>query len=135
MDRRSAYSRRSSSTSSFERATVRPSGEAQQPQQQRLLGMHPVLRLIPDPGVRAVDHLVGYLLTAMGRKAMQDKDVILRLADELLVQLIDGEHKRSFVCLFLLAHARPDVRIQDVGAGRRLSRVVDQLDRPTGLAG
>ena len=50
--------------------------------------------------------------------------------DELLVELVAAEHQLAFVRLVLLPHARPHVGVQDVGAGRRLGRVVDR-PRPT----
>ena len=55
--------------------------------------------------------------------------------DELLVELVGGEHERALVGLGLLAHARPDVRVQDVGPGRRLDRVVGDLDGAARLRG
>src|SRR5206468_9679598 len=75
IDKRSAYSSRTASTVSFARGTgesyrrrsVRLGlDHAEQPEQQRLLGVHPVLGLVPHDGVRAVEHLVRDLHTAMG---------------------------------------------------------------------
>ena len=43
----------------------------QQPHQQRLLGVQPVLGLVPHRAVRAVDHLVGDLVSPVSRKAVQ----------------------------------------------------------------
>src|SRR5215471_2912298 len=52
-------------------SVVQPSGSLQQPGQQRLLRVQPVLRLIPDDTGRAVDHLGGDLLAAMRGQAVQ----------------------------------------------------------------
>ncbi len=81
IDRRSAYSRRAASTASFARGmllAILPgagSGYTEEPEQQRLLRVHPVLGLIPHRGVGSVDDLVGDLLPPMGRQAVKDGDV------------------------------------------------------------
>src|SRR5437879_10439433 len=60
-------------------ASLRP---LQQPHQQRLLGVQPVLGLVPDRAARSVHHLVGDLVPAMGRKAMQHNGFRVRQPDE-----------------------------------------------------
>ena len=49
----------------------------QQPHQQRLLRVQPVLGLVPHRAVRAVDHLVGDLVAAVRRKAVQHNGIRL----------------------------------------------------------
>src|SRR5262245_53063419 len=94
MASRSAYSWISASTVSFARGIRRApprmsprrpprpprppvwrSIQSQQPEQEGLLGVHAVLGLIPDGGLRAVDHLVGDLLAPVCRQAVQDDRV------------------------------------------------------------
>jgi len=48
----------------------------QQPSQNALLHVHPVAGLPDDGTLRAVDHLVGDFLAAMGRQAVQEKGVL-----------------------------------------------------------
>src|SRR5258705_13317704 len=50
----------------------------QQPRQQRLLGMQPVLRLIPHGALRSVDHLVSDFVSTVRRKAVQHNRIPLR---------------------------------------------------------
>ncbi len=41
-----------------------------QPHQQSILGVQPVLRLVPDDGVVTLDYVVGDLFAAMGRQTV-----------------------------------------------------------------
>src|SRR5882724_9102666 len=45
---------------------------------QRLLGVQPVLGLVPDHALRPVDHLGGDLLAAVRGQAVHEKRVLLR---------------------------------------------------------
>src|SRR5581483_1257539 len=133
IDRRSAYSRRMASTASFTRGTTRTSPRrserAEQPEQKRLLGVHPVLGLVPHGRMRSVDHLGGDLLPAVRGQAVQDHDVGLGKLHLALVDLVGGEHERPLLRLRFLPHARPNVGVQDVGSSTRLDRVVQHPHR------
>src|SRR4249920_3867256 len=56
-----------------DRVSRRPtSGQAEQEQEQRLLGVHAVLGLVPHRRRRAVDHVVGDLISPVRGEAVQD---------------------------------------------------------------
>ena len=54
----------------------------QQPGQDRLLGVPTVLGLVPDGALRAVDHLGGDLLAAVGGQAVQHDRVRVGVAEQ-----------------------------------------------------
>ena len=57
---------------------VMPSTAAEAPGEDALLRMQPVLGLVEDDRLRAVDDLVRDLLAAMGRQAMHEDRVLAR---------------------------------------------------------
>ena len=107
----------------------------QQPHQQCLLGVQPVLGLVPHRAVRPVDHLVGDLVPAVGGKAVQHNGFGVRAVDESRVDLERPERPHPVQAVVLLTHRRPGVGDQHVGAvGGRL-RVGGHGDRRAGLGG
>src|ERR687888_1482379 len=96
--------------------------------------MEAVLRLVPDGRLRSVEHLLGDLLPVVRRQAVEDDCAVAGEPDELLVDAEAGEVAEPPLALFLLPHARPDVRVEDIGAAGRLARIVEELDRAACLA-
>src|SRR5438132_1465608 len=108
MEMRSAYSCSNASTTSFARG-MRPilvrrpdrvacgrarwSGPPQEPEQQGLLRVETILRLVPHHRMGAVDDLVGDLLPAVGGQAVHDDRVGLGPVHSGLVQLEALEHE------------------------------------------
>src|SRR5881409_2856780 len=68
---------------------------SQQRQDDRLLGVETVLRLVEGDRVRAVEHRVGDLLAAMGGQAVHDQHRGLREAHDRLVDLVAAERDRK----------------------------------------
>src|SRR5437867_1840782 len=101
---------------------------SQQRQDDRLLGVEPVLRLVEGDRVRAVEHRVGDLLAPMGGQAVHDQHRGLREAHDRLVDLVAAERLLTPRSLRLLSHARPHVGVDHVGPGRGLPRVLGDLD-------
>ena len=94
-------------------------------------GGPPVGRLAPDQRVRPLEHVVGDLLAAVCRQTVQDDGVGRRLLDQVAV---DGEAREGGqACrpLLLLAHARPHVGVEHVGALGGATGVVGHLHGPT----
>src|SRR2546421_7079216 len=87
MARSSAYSERIASTCSL----VRGMRLGDEPGQEGLLRMQPVLRLVPHGGVRTIDHLVGDLLAPVRGQAVQHQDVLLRPGHHGIVDAVRGE--------------------------------------------
>src|SRR6266508_5163584 len=54
----------------------------------RLLGVETVLRLVPDRGLRAIQHVLGDLLAVVRREAVEDDRVVARPRDEIRVDAI-----------------------------------------------
>ena len=59
-------------------ADAEVTARSKQPDQQRLLGVQAVLRLVPDDALRSVDDVGGDLVAAVGREAVQEDRVGLR---------------------------------------------------------
>ena len=62
-----------------------------QERQQRLLGMQPVLGLVEDERMRAVDDRRGDLFATVGRQAVQHHDVVVGDRDQPVIELVAGE--------------------------------------------
>src|SRR5436305_15292847 len=111
-ERRSRYSFRTASTCSLARGMtpiVGGSGRAEQPEQQGLLRMQPVLGLVPHARVRPVDDLVGHLLAPVGREAVQHPDIRSGPVHGLLLQPVGEEREAPIRGLLVLSLAVPDV--------------------------
>ena len=116
-------------------------------------GVHSVLGLIEDDGLRAFEHLVGDLhlgdaelfadLAAdggvevvEGRQAVHQHGVVARSLHQLVVDLI-GEQIRNALGpdLVRLAHGHPHVGIDDVGAPDGFGGLGAEIDGGAGLGG
>src|SRR6266516_2310536 len=102
--------------------------------QQGLLGMKTVLGLVPDGRPRPVQDALGDLLAVMRGQAMEHDHFVVCPRNELGVDAVAGEVAEPALALLLLAHRRPDVGVEDVGACRSGVWIVDELDRAAGLA-
>ena len=89
--------------------------------------MEPVLRLVPDGGLRAVDHRARHLVAAMGRQAMHEDRVPLGSAHQGFVDLERPECAFSLL-LVVIAHGYPDIGDDAVRAARGGNRVLAHLD-------
>src|SRR6476659_3040171 len=101
--------------------------------EQGLLRVQAVLGLVPDRRARPVEHVLGDLLAVVGGEAVEDYRVVIREPDELGVDAEPFQVAQPPLALFLLAHARPDVGAEDVGAHCRRARVLGELDLAAGL--
>src|SRR6476620_2081384 len=88
-----------------------PSLLGEQHLQQRLLRVQPVLGLVPDGGVLAVEDVGGDLLAGVRGQAVQDDGAVLGGGEQVGVELERGEVGAPAGGLLLVAHADPDVRI------------------------
>ena len=119
------------------RSPARSSMLLQQPGEQRLLGVQPVLGLVPDGALRPVDDLGGDLLAAVGRQAVQDDGVVGGPAER---GLVDGVRAGTARCA--VARTRPPApstpRCRWPARRRRRRRPrgsAVQRDRAAGLGG
>ena len=104
-------------------------GALQQPGQQRLLGVQPVLRLVPDRAARAVEHRVGDLVAAVRGQAVQGDRAGRGAVEQRVVDLQGAERRRPVAAVGLLPHRDPGVGDDDLGAVDRGVRVGDQRRR------
>src|SRR5690242_19573722 len=80
--------------------------------QQRLLGVQPVLRLVPDGGGVGVEDVGFDLLARVGGQAVEDDRPVLGGGEQVGVEPERGEVGAATVGLGLeVVHADPDVRI------------------------
>src|SRR4029079_18546191 len=96
--------------------------------EQGLLRVQAVLGFVPDRRPRPVEDVFGDLLAVVGGEAVEDARMLVREADESLVDAEPGQVAQPPLALVLLAHARPDVGVEDVGAGGTLPRGAGQID-------
>ena len=82
--------------------------------------MHSVGGLRPNPASRPVDHAVGDLLAPVGGQAVQEQRLRSGRLHERLVHPEGLEVPQPSVRLFLLAHGRPYIGVDDVHAGYRV---------------
>ena len=97
--------------------------------------MHAILGLLPERGLRPIGDFVGDLLSSVRGQAMHDDRVAPRSGEQGGVYLVSRrESIDSLLRLGFLAHARPHVRIQDVGLAGRFVRVVREVKMAGGLS-
>lgn len=106
-----------------------------QPFQQRLLQVQPVLGLVPGSGLGAVQDLAGDFLSPVGRQAVQDDGIGPGVLQESAVHLVGGKDLFSRLSLSLLSHRGPDVGIDNVGLLHGPDRIILEINRPPLLAG
>ena len=97
--------------------------------------MQSVLGLVPDRAGRAVDDLVGDLEAAVGWQAVQHDRAGRGPAEQGVVDLERAERADPVEAVVLLAHRRPGVGDQDVGAVDGGVRVAEQGDDAAGFGG
>src|SRR5438105_2172770 len=93
----------------------------------RFLGMEAVLRLVPDGALRAIENVLGDLLAVMGGQTMEDDRVAARVGYERRIDAEAAEIAEPTLAVLFLPHARPDVRVEDVGAACSSLRIVREL--------
>src|SRR5437588_4356889 len=93
----------------------------------RFLRMQPVLRLVTDGRLWAVEDVLGDLLAVVRGQAVEDDRTFAGARDELRVDAVAGEVAQALLALGVLAHRRPNVGVEDVGAFDRGTRVGDEL--------
>src|SRR5579875_3524634 len=104
-------------------------GAADQPLEQRLLGVAAVLRLIPDPLAVAVEHLGGDLVARMGGQAVQRDRAGTGEVEQRVVDAVGRQVDTApFGGLGRIAHRHPHVGVDGVGAVRGGVRIVGELD-------
>src|SRR5215211_259007 len=94
--------------------------------EQRLLHMAPVLRLVPDPLARAVEHLGGDLLAGVGGKAVEGYRAGCGAVDQRVVDAVRRKRAAAVVVPALVPHGHPDVGVDGVGAVHRPDGIADQ---------
>src|SRR5262245_3141894 len=94
-------------------------GASEQVEDHRLLGVQTVFRLIEHDRLGAIEHLVGDLLAAVRGQTVHDDGARLGEADDRVVELVTAERLLPLHLLCLLAHRRPHVGVEHVGAVRR----------------
>src|SRR5512145_30649 len=85
---------------------------AEELEDDRLLRVQPVLRLVERDRPRAVEHGVGDLLPAVRGQAVHDEGGRFGEAEHRLVELVAAERLEPLLALRLLSHARPHVRVE-----------------------
>src|SRR5229473_5761899 len=76
--------------------------------------MHAIPRLLENDAAFAVEDLVGHFLAAMCWEAVHDAGVGGSECQELGIDLVGREAGEAFLTLGLLAHAGPNVSVDDV---------------------
>jgi len=89
--------------------------------------MEAVLRLVPDGGALAVEHVGRDLLTRVGGQAVQHDRAVLGGGKQVGVDPERRQVGAAAIGLGLVAHADPDVGVDRIGAGSRVARVPRQL--------
>jgi hypothetical protein len=97
--------------------------------------MQPVFGLVPHRAAQTVDHLVGDLMAAVRRKAVQHNRVRIGQCQELGIDLKWPERLQAVSAVVLLTHRCPGVGGQDVGAFGGGPRVGGYRDRGAGGRG
>ncbi len=92
--------------------------------QKGLLGVKPVLRLIPDGRAGAVEDIGGDLLARVGGQAVQDGRAWLCHAEQVGIDPEGREVGATALGLGLVAHAHPDVGVDRIDTGGGEARVL-----------
>ena len=96
--------------------------------EQGLLRMQTVLCLVEDHGVRTFHDFVGDFLAPVRRKTVHNDGLGRRAVNQFFGKPKGWEYRRSPISLGLLSHAKPYVRIENVGVRGGLSGIVDHCD-------
>ena len=107
----------------------------EQPDDDGLLHVPAVLGLVPDHAARALEHLGGDLLAAVGGQAVQRDRVGGRVREQGVVELPRGEHLGACLGLGLAAHRDPGVGGETSASGGGLDRVGDEVCGAAGRLG
>ena len=99
---------------------TQPSNCVKECEEYRVLHVHAVFGLLEDDASCAVDDLISHLIASVRRQTVHEGVIPIRLRCELFVDLIGHESFLSFLFLFFVAHADPDVGVDFQLAGRRL---------------
>lgn len=97
--------------------------------------MEAVFGLVEDGGLGGLDDFVGDLLAALGGEAVEEDGIGAGGGEEGSVDLIGGEYLLAIEGFGFLAHAGPDVGIDDVRTVDGLAGVGSELERNAGLMG
>src|SRR5215510_2907913 len=87
---------------------------AQKQQQDRLLDMHPVFRLVEDDRPWRINNPGGHFLAAMGGQAVHKNPTRRRTGEQLLVDLVGRKNPCPPSRFVFLPHAGPHVSIDGV---------------------
>ena len=90
--------------------------------------MQPVFGLIEDDRRLGLEDLGGHFLAAVRRQAVHEKCARFGHRHEVVVDLIPGEHMAADRRLGFLAHRRPGVGVDGVGAGDGVHRVGEEAE-------
>ena len=96
--------------------------------QNGLLGVEPVLGLVEDHAVGALDDLVGDLLSPVGGEAVHHNACGLGDGQQLVVDLVGLEQLDGVLLRGLVAHGDPGVGVQHIGIHAGLLGVVGRDD-------
>src|SRR5690606_8616091 len=88
-----------------------------------LLGMESIARLLDDDALRAVDDLRGDFIATVSRQAVEESGVWVGFAHESRVDLVRLKISPAGNFFGLLTHACPHIGVHDVRASDRLGRV------------
>src|SRR3990167_9349922 len=109
---------------------MRPLSASQEVQDDALLRVEPVLRLIEHHALRPVEDRIRDLLPAMRRQAVHDERLPTGEAEQRVVDLVALEGLLPPLALGLLPHADPDIGVDDVGALDGLPGLHREADPP-----
>ena len=103
----------------------------QQQNQNGLLNVQAIFRLIEYNGTRRVDDRRRNFVSAMRRQAVHEHGMLGGMRKQLAIHLEGREDLLPLSGLALLPHAGPDIGVDGVGAGYGLDRIIgDAYLRP-----
>ena len=71
----------------------------------------------------------------MGRQAVHEDRIRVGISHQLAIHSKICENGRSIFCFCFLAHAGPDIGINNAGASNRFHRIIDNLNLGPGVSG